>query len=50
MPLHEQLWKIENYEEFLTKRRQLTAESINDNLDGLVDDPFLHPTTNQSMI
>jgi len=50
IPLDERLWKIENDEEFLAKRQQLIAEGINDYLDGLVEDSFLRPTTDQSMI
>jgi hypothetical protein len=49
-PRDERLRKTENDEEFLTKRQQLTAEGINDYLDGLVEDSFLRPTTNQPMI
>ena len=41
IPPDERLWKIENYEEFLAKRRHLIAEDINDYLDGLVEDSFL---------
>jgi hypothetical protein len=35
IPLNEQLWIIEKYEEFLAKRRQLMMEGINDYLDRL---------------
>ena len=34
IPLDERLWKIENYEEFLAKRRQLIEEGINDYVDS----------------
>ncbi len=32
------LWKLENYEDFLAKRRELLADAINDYMDGLVID------------
>lgn len=41
IPLDERLWKIENYEEFLAKRRQLIAEGITDYLDRLVSTSWL---------
>jgi hypothetical protein len=50
IPLDERLWKIENCEEFLAKRRQPIAEGINDYPDGPVEDSFLRPTTDQSLI
>ena len=50
IPLDGRLWNIENYEEFLAKRRQLIAEGIDDHLDGFAEDSFLRPTTDQSMI
>lgn len=50
IPEDERLWVIENYQEFLAKRRQLIANGINSYLDGLVEDSFLRPPTDQSLI
>lgn len=36
IPTDRELWKIENYREFLAVRRQLLAKAANDFLDGLV--------------
>ncbi len=35
IPMEEELWKVENYEDFLAKRRQSIAEAINDYMDDL---------------
>lgn len=35
IPVEEELWQIENYEEFLAKRRQSIADAINDYMDDL---------------
>lgn len=35
IPNEEELWQIENYEEFLAKRRQNLADAINDYMDDL---------------
>jgi len=35
IPMDESLWKIENYEEFLTARRQILAKNINEFLNSL---------------
>jgi len=35
IPLEEELWQIDNYEEFLAKRRQSIADAINDYMDDL---------------
>lgn len=35
IPMEEELWQIENYEEFLAKRRQSIADAINDYMDDL---------------
>jgi len=36
IPTEEQLWEIDNYEDFLQKRREKIAESINDFMEGLL--------------
>jgi len=38
MPIDQQLFQIENYEQFLTKRRELLAENANQFLDSLIND------------
>jgi len=35
VPLDKNLWKIENYEDFLNHRRQIIVEKINDYLKSL---------------
>lgn len=39
IPKNPELWKIENYEDFLQKRRELIAKSINDFLEDLDSEP-----------
>ncbi|MFB6212934.1 MAG: RNA-binding domain-containing protein, partial [Candidatus Magasanikbacteria bacterium] len=36
IPQNEKLWKVDNYEKFLQKRRELIAEAINDYMDSLL--------------
>ena len=36
IPQNKNLWKIDNYEEFLEKRRELIAEEINNFMEGLL--------------
>ena len=36
IPMDRNLWKIENYQDFLTARRELLAEAANNFLDGLL--------------
>lgn len=38
IPQNKELWKIDNYEEFLTRRRELIAENINDFMKQLISD------------
>jgi len=38
IPNNSELWKLENYEDFLAKRRELLADAVNDFLDTF-DDP-----------
>jgi len=35
IPMEEELWQLENYEEFLAKRRQAISDAINDYMDDL---------------
>lgn len=35
IPMEEELWQLENYEEFLAKRRKSIADAINDYMDDL---------------
>lgn len=35
IPMEEELWQIENYEDFLAKRRQSIADAVNDYMDDL---------------
>ncbi|MBD3204457.1 DUF262 domain-containing protein [Candidatus Woesearchaeota archaeon] len=37
IPENEELWKIENYKEFLQKRRELIAKGINEYMEQLID-------------
>jgi len=37
MPIDQQLFQVENYEQFLTKRRELLAENANQFLDSLIN-------------
>jgi len=39
IPMNEELWKLENYEEFLEVRRKTIAKCINDYLNGLIIEP-----------
>jgi len=39
IPLQPELWKIENYREFLVARRQLLAEAVNQHLDSVAGAP-----------
>lgn len=36
IPDNEELWKLENYEQFLERRRELVAQGINEYMDSLV--------------
>lgn len=36
IPMNEELWKLENYEQFLEVRRKTIAKCINEYLDGLI--------------
>ena len=36
IPMNEELWKLENYEEFLEIRREIIAKCINEYLEGLI--------------
>ena len=36
IPMNNELWKLENYEDFLAARREYIANCINDYLDGMV--------------
>ncbi len=38
IPENEELWKLENYEQFLERRRELIAESINNFMESLISD------------
>jgi hypothetical protein len=38
IPDNPELWKLDNYEDFLAKRRELLADAINDYMDDLVID------------
>lgn len=44
IPENPELWKLENYEDFLAKRRELLAEAVNDFIDDL-DDTDTGPST-----
>ena len=39
IPLDKYLWKIENYEEFLSARREIIAKKINDYMNSLILEP-----------
>lgn len=41
VPTDEELWQVENYEEFLEARRRLIAEGINEYMRSLVSDDLL---------
>ena len=36
IPTQPDLWKVENYREFLAARRQLLAEAVNQHLDSVI--------------
>jgi hypothetical protein len=36
VPIDDELWKVENYEQFLTERRRLMAEAINEYMNNLL--------------
>ena len=44
IPENKELWKIENYEEFLAKRRDMLAHAINDYMKDLVFGTLEEPT------
>lgn len=39
IPMNKELWKIENYDKFLKKRRELIASKINEYLNSLITEP-----------
>lgn len=41
VPINPELWTIENYELFLSERRRLVANAINDFLDTLIKEPLV---------
>jgi Putative DNA-binding domain len=41
VPVNDELWKVESYEQFLTERRKLIAEAINEYMDSLLGDGTL---------
>jgi len=43
IPDNEELWKVENYEDFLAKRREKLATAINDYMESLVTDDGRSP-------
>lgn len=40
IPMDSELWKLENYEQFLSKRRHLIAQAINDYMGSLLVEPI----------
>ncbi len=51
IPMNDELWKLENYEEFLEVRRELIAKSINEYLESLIIEPEeMHKKTIEEII
>jgi hypothetical protein len=51
IPMNDELWRLENYEEFLEVRRELIAKSINEYLESLIIEPEeMHEKTIEEII